>query len=340
MDVRHQVFVSSTFRDLIEEQREVMTAILELDCIPAGMELFPASNETALRLIRDVIEQSDYYIVIVDGKYGSMDADGVSYTETEYDYAVSIVKPVLGFLHRNPEAIPAGQTDFDPDSRKRLESFRAKVERRHCKYWTSAADLGGVVSRSLVQEKKRNPMAGWVRADSLGGPGTLERLMEPQKENERLTARLDGLLGETPPGTEEHGEDKVTLSITYGYKYDDPKKPYTTSLSWDEIISLVGPFMLQEASEQSICSRVAQQIGDAGKEAGIIRENTRNDAFGFRPELTPEAQSTVIVQLIALRIIEKSTRKRSLTDTRAYWKLTAYGEHYLTQLHARRRIDR
>ncbi|HDV1518665.1 TPA: DUF4062 domain-containing protein, partial [Salmonella enterica subsp. enterica serovar Aberdeen] len=39
MDKRYQVFVSSTFADLEEERQEVMQALLELDCMPAGMEL-------------------------------------------------------------------------------------------------------------------------------------------------------------------------------------------------------------------------------------------------------------------------------------------------------------
>src|SRR5215469_4307466 len=123
---------------------------------------------------------------MVGGKYGSTDVDGVSYTEIEYDYAVSVGKPVLGFLHRNPEAIPAGATELDPDARKRLESFRMKVEQRHCKYWSSAAELGSVVSRSLVQEIKRNPMPGWVRSDGLAGPELLERLMVLQEQNAHL----------------------------------------------------------------------------------------------------------------------------------------------------------
>jgi hypothetical protein len=42
---RYQVFVSSTFQDLQEERQEVIQALLELDCIPSGMELFPAANE-------------------------------------------------------------------------------------------------------------------------------------------------------------------------------------------------------------------------------------------------------------------------------------------------------
>lgn len=48
MDKRYQVFVSSTFEDLQEERREVMQALLSLNCIPTGMELFPAADERIL----------------------------------------------------------------------------------------------------------------------------------------------------------------------------------------------------------------------------------------------------------------------------------------------------
>jgi hypothetical protein len=63
MDKRHQVFVSSTFTDLIDERRAVMQALLELDCIPAGMELFAAADEDAWTLIKSVIDDCDYYMV-------------------------------------------------------------------------------------------------------------------------------------------------------------------------------------------------------------------------------------------------------------------------------------
>jgi hypothetical protein len=52
MEKRYQVFISSTFQDLQEERKEVMQALLELDCMPAGMELFPAANEDQWSLIR------------------------------------------------------------------------------------------------------------------------------------------------------------------------------------------------------------------------------------------------------------------------------------------------
>ena len=100
MEKRYQVFISSTFRDLVEERQAVLRAILELDQMPAGMELFPASDETAWQLIRDVIDASDYYLVLVGGRYGSLDQTGIGYTEKEYDYAVDSDRP------GNPSAAP------------------------------------------------------------------------------------------------------------------------------------------------------------------------------------------------------------------------------------------
>jgi hypothetical protein len=101
MDKRYQVFVSSTYQDLKEERQEVIQALLELDCIPAGMELFPAADDDQWTLIKKVIDDCDYYIVIVGGRYGSLSATGISYTQMEYEYAVSQGKPAIGFIHRD-----------------------------------------------------------------------------------------------------------------------------------------------------------------------------------------------------------------------------------------------
>jgi len=68
MDKRYQVFVSSTFTDLKDERQGVLRAILELDHMPAGMELFPATDASAWQLIKDVIDASDYYVLIVGGR--------------------------------------------------------------------------------------------------------------------------------------------------------------------------------------------------------------------------------------------------------------------------------
>src|SRR5258706_2850866 len=175
MDKRYQVFVSSTFKDLEAERQEVMHALLELDCIPAGMELFPAANDAQWNLIKRVIDDCDYYLLILGGRYGSTAPDGVGYTEMEYRYALSISKPTIAFLHRDPGKIPTRKSESTDEGREKLAAFRALVEEKLCKQWESPQELGCVVSRSLVQLIKTTPAVGWVRANELAGPaGVLE----------------------------------------------------------------------------------------------------------------------------------------------------------------------
>ena len=94
VDKRYQVFVSSTFEDLREERAAVTSALLQLDCFPAGMELFPAADDDSLTLIKSVIDDSDYYLILLGGRYGTIDnATGKSYTHLEYEYALSAEQP-------------------------------------------------------------------------------------------------------------------------------------------------------------------------------------------------------------------------------------------------------
>lgn len=52
MNKRYQVFISSTFTDLKDERSKVIQTIMELDCIPAGMEIFPAIDEEQFEFIK------------------------------------------------------------------------------------------------------------------------------------------------------------------------------------------------------------------------------------------------------------------------------------------------
>ena len=110
MDKKYQVFVSSTYKDLSEERQQVMQALLELDCIPVGMELFPAADDDQWTLIKRLIDDCDYYIVIIGGRYGSLNDKGISYTQMEYEYTLTKEIPIIGFLHKNPDDIPKGKS--------------------------------------------------------------------------------------------------------------------------------------------------------------------------------------------------------------------------------------
>src|SRR5690349_13368931 len=94
---KYQIFVSSTYKDLIKERDAVFKAILEMGHIPVGMEMFSAADEEQWQVIARTIDDSDYYVVIVAHRYGSLDGN-ISFTEKEYDYAVSQGVPAMGFV--------------------------------------------------------------------------------------------------------------------------------------------------------------------------------------------------------------------------------------------------
>jgi ribosomal protein L30E len=183
---RYQVFVSSTYVDLVQERQAVMHALLELDCIPSGMELFPAADDDQWTLIKRVIDDCDYYIVIIAGRYGSQAPHGISYTQMEYEYALSRNKPVIAFLHKNPTAISVQNFEQTDDGRKKLEDFRALAERKVCKYWATPDELGSVVSRSLIQLIKTKPAVGWVKGNLVAAESSAQELLKLRRRIEEL----------------------------------------------------------------------------------------------------------------------------------------------------------
>ena len=187
MDKRYQVFASSTYADLREERRRVIQTLMEMDCIPSGMELFPAADEEQWQFIK-VIDDCDYYLLIIGGRYGSTTPEDVSYTEKEYDYAMDRGIKVIAFLHEKPEEIPVGKSDIlDPESRKRLDAFREKVgKNRLIKFWKSAEELPGLVALSVSKAIKSYPAVGWMRANQIPSAELLREINELRKRNDEL----------------------------------------------------------------------------------------------------------------------------------------------------------
>lgn len=203
MEKRYQVFVSSTYQDLHHERQELIRALLELDCIPAGMELFPASDDDSWTLIKRVIDESDYYLCVSAGRYGSVHPEtGISYTEMEYDYAIEKGKPVVAFLHGNLSAIESSKVDNDADKREKLQSFHHKIRQKNIKEYTSADGLASVATRAIVQLMKQKPGVGWVRADAAA-----------RSSNENISRLEDAI--------QQHKEEIATLKAGKSEGTDD-----------------------------------------------------------------------------------------------------------------------
>src|SRR5258708_2299058 len=96
MKKKLQVFVSSTFTDMVAERQAAVEAILRAGHIPAGMELFAAGDESQLDTIRRWIDDSDVFMLLLGGRYGSIEPkSGKGYIELEYEYAITKRKPLF-----------------------------------------------------------------------------------------------------------------------------------------------------------------------------------------------------------------------------------------------------
>ncbi|MGH6826238.1 DUF4062 domain-containing protein [Methyloceanibacter sp.] len=329
MEKRYQVFVSSTFADLKDERQAVTQALLSLDHFPAGMELFPASDDDSWTLIQGVIDDSDYYLLVIAGRYGSVDEAGVSYTEKEFEYALSVGKPVLAFLHEDPGAIAVAKTDQSDAAAKNLKEFCDRVKKRcHVKLWKNADDLKAKVIQSIAAETKRNPQEGWVRAGLAGDPRRLNELLE---EVEQLKTELATMSTTAPQGSSQYsqGNDSVEVLVKYEKTYVSKSESKSISITWNQIVYELGPLMLEESSEGFLRDRLNDELRYYDKQL-------REGPF-FRLEISNDSFETIKVQLMALGIMQKSNKKHAVTDHATYWSLTPYGEQYLVGLRAIKR---
>ncbi len=349
MDKRYQVFVSSTFDDLREERNEVMHALLELDCIPSGMELFPAADEDQWTLIKKVIDDCDYYIVIIGGRYGSLHSSGKSYTQMEYEYALLKKKPTIAFLHENPGNIAAGKTESTDEGKQKLEEFRQLARSKVVKGWSSPADLGSKVSRSIIQLIKTHPASGWVRANEITDAAAPEILFL-RHEIDELQAQLKEAAQQPPDGSEGLAQGDAEFKLNFDADFADEQgndvweSGYWVEETWNAMFRAIAPHMIDKASESAIKAILERSFRDDIEEVAMKDDNLGTEKW--KHPLTLSSVSlltadlkTIIVQLRALGLIARSEGKQNPRDSETYWTLTPLGDRTMTRLIAIRKEE-
>ncbi|MVA71488.1 DUF4062 domain-containing protein [Agrobacterium vitis] len=259
---KYQVFVSSTFRDLVDERQDTIRNILDLKHIPAGMELFPAADIEQLSYIKKVIDECDYYLLIVGGRYGSLDADGVSFTEREYDYAVETGKFVIAFVHGEPEGISVKNSDVKREIVEALNAFRDKVKKgRLVRMWTDRQNLENAVIKSLSLAFSDFPQVGWIRGNAAASEQVLESSNRALQENAELRTELAKM--KTVPLIEFEDlaslDDKTTVRYTYFYTGRNGSSYPTNSvdLSWRQIFVALASKLTTSKTESIITDAIS-----------------------------------------------------------------------------------
>lgn len=187
-----QVFVSSTYADLIDERQAAVSAILKAGHIPAGMELFTAGDRSQMKTIERWIDESDVYMLILGGRYGSIEpSTGLSYTELEYDYAVEQGKRLFATVISEgalEKKIKEGGSKFlEQQEPKALQQFRTKALSNISSFFSDPRDVRLCVYESLSDFAADPDLKGWVSAAEVEDVSSLHaEIGRLREENEKL----------------------------------------------------------------------------------------------------------------------------------------------------------
>jgi len=319
-DIKYQVFISSTFRDLKEERKKVIEVILMADCIPSGMESFVATDEGQMEVIKKVIDLCDYYIVIIGRMYGSVnDTAGISYTELEYNYAREKEIPILVFAI--DESSDGRSEEPDPVKRGKLIEFRTRAMKGvMASVWSDVNELAINVLGSLSKAKTTHPRRGWQRATTFNEVDLRRSIMELTEVNIALKNKVDQL--------------SVDDSVDDNLAFDN----VDVSLHYSEFYSM--DFMIKEfkSTLETVFKWIALCMMDSfvneGELASYIMAKINNQTT---LELEDKDELKIIMmQLKALKLISSEWHNGQQVTL---WKLTQKGSLKLNELVLTKKSD-
>lgn len=307
---RYQIFISSTFKDLKEERAEVTQAILELGHMPYGMEAFPAANETQWEWIKQAIQESDYYIVIIGGKYGSVNPKtGISYTEMEYRYANENGIPSVAFIIDDSVDLPKSKIETDQETASKLSTFKKYIEESKLrKSYTSKEDLKAKIYSSILQLTRHHPREGWIKASSLKEYTPNSEVLKLVKENQSLKNSSDLLA---------QGDESLVVEyrIKEGYSWIDGKTYKEDSIitTWDTLFFFIAKKLYAHGRlyENDLKEEIMSFVYE------ILKSTLPSDEYHI--DLNSDYKD-YLLQFEALKYIR--------TYNTDYWMLTQTGRNY------------
>ncbi len=220
-----QVFISSTYLDLKEERQAAVEAILDAGHIPAGMELFKAGNESQLKTINRWIDESDIYMLILGGRYGSIEENsGKSYTHLEYEYALEKGIPIFTVILTESSILKKASNSSLENTMEQInidkyKEFKKLVSKRMVKYVEDIKDIKLSVYTALNETLRLNDISGWIKGSEVeDNTKIIKENAQLLKENNKLQKEIEKLKKEI----EKSKDDKIGK-----YNYKDLKQIFT-----------------------------------------------------------------------------------------------------------------
>lgn len=315
MEKRYQVFLSSTFKDLMKERSLVMDTLYKHKCLPVGMENFPSLTIDSLPYIYRLIDESDFFLLILNGVYGSSrDADGKSFTHLEWLHALEMGKPIIVLYRLDWKAHT--KIDEDPDDAAAFTKFFNEVKARHdgAKPWQPNT-LAALVIEAIDQAIIHHPEAvGWVRADA---PGDSNNSC-PGVSFDKITGRL-------------RREVKIKANILYapeGSRSAD-SLPVNLSCTWEEVFLSFAKKILNALVGESVCVENICDMLEA-KHDKEIKESLEGKGRLRLVNLEESEIDNIRLEFATNGLVEIKARGTVFT-----WRLSELGVKYLKWLHER-----
>ncbi len=322
-DKKYQIFVSSTYKDLKNERKAVIEQILNMGHLPVGMELFVASDDEQFEYIKRIINNCDYYVLILGGCYGSVSKNtGISYTEMEYNYAIEKNIPILIFPYENIRKLPKSKRDEDLTN---IQNFIDKVsENRLHKTWKNKDDLCLKVINSLHNAFDEKPQRGWIRPDEYDNSKLLNEINELRKHNLELEKTVSEYKKQLVPKITDIADMDELFELHFEYKSNHSGANYYNSsfnVSWNQIFSYIAPKLISPLSADSLKYKMDTKF--------INKITQKNYANTFVDE---DDANTIKIQLNAQGLIDVYPAKSTKHGVIEFIQITKRGKSYLQQI--------
>jgi hypothetical protein len=199
MKKKLQIFVSSTYEDMLVERQATVEAILKAGHIPAGMELFNAGDKTQLEIIKRWIEDSDIFLLMLGGRYGTLEPKTKkSYIELEYRYARKLKKPYFTIVIKEEALIEKvnkhGGKVREQVNISKYRIFRRLALKRMSHFYKDVKDIQLSIFQNIRQYENAN-LPGWVSGKEVQEiEMVLRENIGLRKSNEIIQNKLDKML--------------------------------------------------------------------------------------------------------------------------------------------------
>mgnify|MGYP000972417778 CR=1 FL=1 len=335
MEKKLQVFISSTYTDLMDERQAAVQAILNAGHIPAGMELFKAGNRTQLETILKWIDDSDVYMLILGGRYGSIEPESCkSYIQVEYEYALNKGIPIFSVVLSDKYIMKKGNVD----NHNEYVEFKELVMSKIVKIVDDEKDIKLAILETLHEFINDDAITlnGWVRENSTSINTQLyEENKELQKINNEYKSKIEMLENKINDDTVNfekslafEGDNIVLIghystkeSVNSGYHNRVYYKKHSVEevMTWDELFLLIAPYLYEY---QEVDSFYHSDLSH------ILRDRLGKSDSVYLDE---ELYRTILLQYLGLGLICNDVKTSSQGKQYQFIRLTAKGKNYLMQ---------